>query len=97
MSKITPDDVLKVAKLSRLTLADDEVETYTNQLEQILGYFEQLEEVDTTNVIPTTRAVEVVNVVRDDTILATNVREELLNQAPQREGNFFRVPKILSD
>ena len=97
MSKITPDDVLKVAKLSRLTLADDEVETYTNQLEQILGYFEQLEEVDTTNVIPTTRAVEVVNVVRDDTVLATNVREELLNQAPQREGNFFRVPKILSD
>ena len=97
MSKITPDDVLKVAKLSRLTLADDEVETYTNQLEQILGYFEQLEEVDTTNVIPTTRAVEVVNVVRDDTVLATNVREELLDQAPQREGNFFRVPKILSD
>ncbi len=97
MSKITPDDVLKVAKLSRLTLADNEVETYTSQLEQILGYFEQLEEVDTTNVIPTTRAVEVVNVVRDDTVLATNVREELLNQAPQREGNFFRVPKILSD
>ena len=97
MSKITPDDVLKVAKLSRLTLADDEVETYTNQLEQILGYFEQLEEVDTTNVIPTTRAVEVVNVVRDDTVLATNIREELLDQAPQREGNFFRVPKILSD
>ena len=97
MSKITPDDVLKVAKLSRLTLADDEVETYTNQLEQILGYFEQLEEVDTTNVIPTTRAVEVVNVVRDDTVLATNIREELLDQAPQREGNFFRVPKILSE
>ena len=97
MSKITSEDVLKVAKLARLDLAEDEVELYTNQLEKILGYFEQLEEVDTSNVLPTTRAVEVVNVVRDDTVFSTNVREELLDQGPQREGNFFRVPKILSD
>jgi len=97
MSKITSEDVLKVAKLARLDLAEDEVELYTNQLEKILGYFEQLEEVDTSNVLPTTRAVEVVNVVRDDTVFSTNVREELLDQGPQREGDFFRVPKILSD
>ena len=46
---------------------------------------------------PTTRAVEVVNVTRDDAVVATDVREELLDQAPLREGDFFRVPKILAE
>jgi aspartyl-tRNA(Asn)/glutamyl-tRNA(Gln) amidotransferase subunit C len=57
----------------------------------------QLESVDTEGVPPTTRAVEVVNVTRDDVVSATDVREQLLNEAPQREGDFFRVPKILAD
>jgi aspartyl-tRNA(Asn)/glutamyl-tRNA(Gln) amidotransferase subunit C len=53
--------------------------------------------VDTEGVEPTTRAVEVVNVSRDDAVEPTPVREELLDLAPQREGDFFRVPQILSD
>jgi len=97
MSKITSNDVRKVAQLARLEIPDDQVEVFTSQLEKILGYVAQLEEVETKDVPPTTRAVEVVNVVREDTVMATKVREELLNQAPEREGNFFRVPKILSD
>ena len=97
MSKITSNDVRKVAKLARLEIPDDQVETYTRQLEKILAYVTQLEEVETDDVPPTTRAVEVVNVVREDSVKTSNMREELLNQAPQREGNFFRVPKILSD
>ncbi len=95
MSKITSDDVRKVAKLARLDLVDEQIETFTSQLEKILTYVAQLEKIDTTNIPPTTRAVEVVNVLRKDSILASNVREELLDLAPQREDNFFRVPKIL--
>ena len=57
----------------------------------------QLEQVDTTGVPETTRAVEVTNVTRQDGVDPTPVREEILNQAPQREGDFFRVPKILAD
>jgi aspartyl-tRNA(Asn)/glutamyl-tRNA(Gln) amidotransferase subunit C len=53
--------------------------------------------VDTEGVPPTTRAVEVVNVTRDDVVVPTAVREQLLDEAPQREGDFFRVPKILAD
>jgi aspartyl-tRNA(Asn)/glutamyl-tRNA(Gln) amidotransferase subunit C len=53
--------------------------------------------VDTEGVPPTTRAVEVVNVTRDDTVNPTPVREELLDLAPEREGDFLRVPKILAD
>ncbi len=56
-----------------------------------------LEQVDTEGIPPTTRAVEVVNVTRDDTVNPTPVREELLNLAPEREGDFLRVPKILAD
>ena len=97
MSRISADDVRKVAKLARLNLPDDKIATYTGQLESILGYVSQLEQVDTTGVPETTRAVEVTNVTRQDGVNPTPVREEFLNQAPQREGDFFRVPKILAD
>ena len=97
MSHISADDVRKVAKLARLNLPEDKIATYTGQLESILGYVSQLEQVDTTGVPETTRAVEVTNVTRQDGIDPTPVREEILNQAPQREGDFFRVPKILAD
>ena len=97
MSRISADDVRKVAKLARLNLPDDKIATYTGQLECILGYVSQLEQVDTTGVPETTRAVEVTNVTRQDGVNPTPVREEILNQAPQREGDFFRVPKILAD
>ncbi len=97
MSDITADDVRKVAHLARLDLPEETIATYTGQLERILDYVDQLQAVDTEGVPATTRAVEVVNVTREDTVEATEVREALLNQAPLREGDFFRVPKILAD
>ena len=97
MSKITASDVRKVAQLARLDLPEDKIATYTSQLERILDYVDHLQAVDTEGVPPTTRAVEVVNVTREDVVVPTEVREQLLNEAPQREGDFFRVPKILAD
>ena len=96
MTTINSDDVRKVAKLARLELEDEEIDSYTEQLEKILSYVEELQKVDTENVPPTTRAVEVVNVLREDDVETTFVREDLLNQSPHREGEFFRVPKILT-
>ena len=99
MTRITSDDVRKVAKLCRLEIPEDDIEKYSNQLEGILEYIAQLERIDTLNVPPTTRAVEVVNVFREDTIVSSSsdIRDKILNLAPQREGEFFRVPKILSE
>ena len=97
MSQISSDDVRKVAHLARLDLPDDKIATYTGQLESILEYVSQLQQVDTEGVRETTRAVEVTNVTRADGVQPTPVREAILNQAPQREGDFFRVPKILAD
>ena len=97
MSNISADDVRKVAKLARLDLPEEKIATYTGQLERILDYVDQLQAVDTDGVPATTRAVEVVNVTREDTVVPTDVREQLLDEAPLREGDFFRVPKILPD
>jgi aspartyl-tRNA(Asn)/glutamyl-tRNA(Gln) amidotransferase subunit C len=97
MGRITPDDVRKVAKLARLDLEEAKITTYANQLERILDYVSHLESIDTEGVLPTTRAVEVVNVTRDDQVEPTPVREQLLDLAPQREGDFFRVPRILAE
>tara|TARA_Y100001968_G_scaffold314073_1_gene339003 strand:+ start:270 stop:557 length:288 start_codon:yes stop_codon:yes gene_type:complete len=95
MTKISSSDVRKVAKLARLELSEDQIETYTAQLEEILSYVDQLQEIDTQNIPPTTRAVEVINATREDLVELNGSREEILNQAPDREGDFFRVPKII--
>jgi aspartyl-tRNA(Asn)/glutamyl-tRNA(Gln) amidotransferase subunit C len=97
MSQISADDVRKVAQLARLALPEEKIATYTTQLERILEYVNHLQAVDTEGVPPTTRAVEVVNVTREDRVEPTPVREDLLNLAPQREGDFFRVPRILGE
>ncbi len=97
MSRISADDVRKVSQLARLDLPEEKIATFTGQLESILEYVGQLEGIDTEGVPETTRAVEVTNVTREDGVTSTTVREDILNEAPQREGDFFRVPKILAD
>ena len=97
MTQISSEVVCQVAKLARLELKEEEIVSYASQLEKILGYVAQLEKVNTKDIKPTTRAVEVVNVLRNDSVISSEGREELLDLAPLREGDFFRVPKILSD
>lgn len=93
---IDREQVRKVALLARLELTPEEEEKFTTQLGSILDYFEQLSELDVTNVQPTTRAIDVSNVTRADELQPYSDRESLLNSAPNREDEFFRVPKILN-
>ena len=97
MTQISSDDVRKVAKLARLNLPEEEITLYANQLEEILEYIKQLEKVETHNVPLTTRAVEVTNILREDIVETTTIRNNLLDLAPSREDDFFRVPKILDE
>ncbi len=87
--------VQKVAHLARLQLTPEEEEKFTTQLSSILDYFELLSELDVTDVRPTTRAIEVSNVMRVDREQPYS-REDILNGAPDREGEFFKVPKIVT-
>ena len=95
MNRINEDQVKKVAELARLKLDNNEVKHHAKQIEKILDYINQLEKIDTNEVPPTTRAIEVINVLRSDANNKFEDRDELLNLAPDRENDFFKVPKII--
>ena len=95
MKRISSDEVKKVAQLARLELNESEIQKHAEQLENILGYIKQLEKIDTENIPCTTRAIEVVNVLRKDEKKDYENSEELLDLAPSRENQFFKVPKII--
>ncbi len=95
--KIDQTQVKKVAKLSRLQLTDADVEEFTGQLSAILDYMEKLNELDTTNVEPLAHCLPITNVLREDCVKESLGTEKTLANAPQRDGDFFKVPKILDD
>ncbi|MEM6867577.1 MAG: Asp-tRNA(Asn)/Glu-tRNA(Gln) amidotransferase subunit GatC [Cyanobacteria bacterium P01_C01_bin.121] len=92
---IDVDQVRKVANLARLELSDAEEQQFTGQLNNILEYVRQLDELDTDDVPPTTRAIEVSNITRPDQLEVFAERESILDSAPDREEDFFKVPKIM--
>ena len=93
---IDREQVHKVALLARLELTSEEEEQFTTQLGSILEYFEQLSELDVSDVPPTARAIDVSNVTRSDDLQPYSDRQAILNSAPEQEGDFFKVPQILS-
>ena len=97
MSKITKEEVKKVAHLARLELNENEINNHAQQLEKILDYIRQLEQIDTDDVPCTTRAIEVVNVLRKDEKKDFDCSEELLELGPSREDKYFKVPKIINE
>lgn len=93
---IDRQQVQKIAHLARLEITPQEEEQFATQLSSILEYFEQLSELDTKDVPPTTRAIEISNVIRSDMATPYSNRDALLQEAPETEGDFFRVPQILN-
>ena len=97
MTKITKEEVKKVAQLARLELDVNEINNHADQLEKILDYIKQLEKIDTENVPCTTRALEVTNVFRKDEKKKYDSTEEILHLGPSREDKYFKVPKIINE
>ena len=97
MSKITKEEVKKVAQLARLELDKNKINKHAIQLEKILKYIQQLEKINTDDVPCTTRAIEVTNVFRKDEKKDYLEYEDLLDLAPSREDKFFKVPKIINE
>ena len=97
MSRISREEVSKVAELAKLKLNEEQIEKHATQIEKILDYINQLENIDTTNVSCTTRAIEVINNFRNDETQTYKNRDEILNLAPSRENDFFKVPKIIKE
>jgi aspartyl-tRNA(Asn)/glutamyl-tRNA(Gln) amidotransferase subunit C len=91
------EQVKKVAHLARLDLSPQEVEQFTGQLGSILDYVEQLSELEVEDVPPTTRAIDVSNVLRADQLQPYVERDKILAVAPDSDGDFLRVPKIIAE
>ena len=90
-------DVRYVAKLARLALTDDEVERFGAQLGDLLEHVNALAKLDVSQVDATAQVVESRNVERDDAVRPSLDRETVLNEAPQRQGGFLRVPRIIAE
>lgn len=94
---ITRQDIEKVALLARLQLTESELATMTDQLGQIVGYVDQLAEVNTDGVEPMAHAIEVHNVFKDDRVEASLPREEALRNAPHHNDVGYLVPAVLGE
>ena len=93
--KLSREEVEHIALLARLGMTETEKEKFSEQLSDILKYFETLQQVDTTNVTPTAQATELQNVVRQDKISPSLSQEQVLTNAPWREKEYFKVRTIL--
>ena len=95
--KIDDAQVRKVAKLARLDLSDAEVQEFAGQLSAILDYVERMNQLDTKDVEALAHCLPISNVFREDIVKESLGTEKTLANAPQRDGSFFKVPKILEE
>jgi len=95
--KLSREEVLRIARLARLGVDDADVAKFQEQLSNILDNFEALKQVDTTDVPPTAQSIPLENVMREDNIVQSFQPEEILANAPQREGDQFRVRAVLEE
>jgi aspartyl-tRNA(Asn)/glutamyl-tRNA(Gln) amidotransferase subunit C len=93
--KISRTEVEHVARLARLTLTADELEAMTGQMDAILGYVDKLNELNTDGIEPTAHAVPMENAFREDIVTASIGLERAQQNAPERDGSCFKVPKVI--
>ena len=92
---VSPEQVRHIAKLARIAMSDEEIERLVPELNNILGWVEQLSEVDTEGVEPLTAVIDQKLRLRDDEVTAGNIRDDILANAPEAEHGFFAVPKVI--
>lgn len=94
---VTKKEVEKIAELARLKFSDEELESFTPQMNEILSYMDKLNELDTENVKPLSHPVEQTNVFRDDIVKSSISNQDALKNAPAKDDVHFKVPKVIGD
>lgn len=89
-------DVEKIADLARLSIKNEEKEKFTKQFNLILDYFNKLNKIDTSNIEPLSHTLDLTNVFREDVVQESLPVEKALENAPDRMGNYFKVPKVIN-
>ena len=90
-------DIAKVARLARLSLSPEELELYGRQLGDILEHAERVQSLATEGVVPTSHPLTMTNAFRDDVVTGSLDRDAVIAEAPDAEGGFFKVPRILDE
>jgi len=93
---VSKKDVEKIADLARLHISEEDKVKYTLQLNVILEYMDQLNQVDTSKVEPLSHPFDLKNVVREDKVEPSLPVEDALKNAPEKSGNYFKVPKVIT-
>lgn len=94
---INKDEVKYIADLASLKLSEEEVDKFSKQLSDILDYVEKLDELDTEDIVPTAYTIPVKNILREDKVEESLNLEKVLQNAPEKINNQFRVPKIMDE
>jgi aspartyl-tRNA(Asn)/glutamyl-tRNA(Gln) amidotransferase subunit C len=92
---VSPEQVRHIAKLARIGMTDAEIDALVPELNNILGWIEQLGEVDTDGVEPLTAVIDQKLRLRDDVVDDGNIRDQILANAPEAQHGFFAVPKVI--
>ncbi len=95
MSRITTDQVKHVANLARLAITEEEAKDFKNQLDAIISFAEELNELDTDHVEPTSHVLDMKNVLREDKAIEGLPQEEVLKNAPEHRDGYVKVPSII--
>jgi aspartyl-tRNA(Asn)/glutamyl-tRNA(Gln) amidotransferase subunit C len=95
--KLSREEVLRIARLARLGLDEEEIDRLAGQLSNLLEHFQILQQVDTEGVPPTAQSVSLQSVMRDDVVAPSLPAEDVLANAPRREGDCFRVRAVLEE
>jgi len=93
--KLSREDVIHITQLARLGVTDEEVDRFAGQLSDILENFEALRQIDTEGVPPTAQPIPLCNVLKPDAAQASYPQDEILANAPERDGEFFRIRPVL--
>lgn len=96
MANISREEIVRIAKLAMLNLTDAEIDTYTQDMQEILSYAEMINQLDTSDTDETIGAIEQKNVFRKDEIVAFENRDALLQNAPTQEEGMFQIPKVIN-
>jgi aspartyl-tRNA(Asn)/glutamyl-tRNA(Gln) amidotransferase subunit C len=95
--KLSREEVLHIAALAKVGVTEADVEKFQEQLSNILENFDALQKLDTTGVPPTAQSIALQNVIKSDAVRSSLPQEDVLANAPQREGDFFKVKIVLED
>jgi len=94
---VDKNEILKIASLAKLKFSDEEIEKFTSQFNEILNYMDKLNEIDTENVQPLSHPLDINNVMREDELFNSIETKDALLNAPDKDEQYFKVPKVIKD